>query len=208
MELSQIRRSSLVIEKDFINHPKTLIAVAVHQKEREIVGGGILYDLESHNQIDFWLGEKTPVSYPYISFFLSLRNKQPLLKVIEHFQGFDLLMVEGAGKQHPRYFGLACELGVDLDIPTIGITQRSLFGEIDFFHPIDNKECDYEIFPVVNEKLLIAYFIRKKSNKQGIFLSIGHKISLQTAVSTVLPLLIYKLPEPLRLVKSLLKESD
>ncbi|MHA2247713.1 MAG: endonuclease V [Candidatus Hodarchaeales archaeon] len=208
MERTQIKRASLVEEKDYFNNPKTLLAVAVSQKRQKIMGGSILYDLESHNQIDSWLGEMIHAPHRYISTLLSLRNKQPLLQVINQSREFDLLMVEGAGKQHPRHFGLACELGVDLNVPTIGITQRSLFGEIDFSHPLEKKEYDYNIYPVFEEKHLIAYFIKKQSNKQGIFLSIGHKISLQTALETILPLLIFKLPEPLRLVKSLLKNYN
>lgn len=116
-------------------------------------------------------------------------------------------MVEGAGKHHPRYFGLACELGLDLDIPTVGITQKSLVGEIIFSQPLEKKDYDNDIYPVLYEENLIAYFIKKRSNKRGIFLSIGHKVTLLTAVNIIMPLLIFKLPEPLRLVKMLLKKS-
>jgi len=185
-----------------------VLAVAIHQKKQEIRAGGILYDIEFAKQIDSWLGETIPAPYPYISTYLTLRNKQPLRQVINQFQRFDLLMVEGAGRQHPRYFGLACELGLDLDIPTVGITQRPLLGVINFLQPLEKKDYNYYIFPVLDEENLIAYFIRKKSNKKGIFLSIGHKITLLTAVNIILPLLLFKLPEPLRLVKMLLKKSN
>ncbi|MFX0211818.1 MAG: endonuclease V, partial [Candidatus Hodarchaeota archaeon] len=204
---TQIKRASLVEEIDYIKNPKTVLAVAIYQKKQEIRAGGILYDLEITKQIDSWLGEVIPAPYPYIRTYLTLRNKQPLRKVINKFQKFDLLMVEGAGRQHPRYFGLACELGLDLDIPTVGITQRPLLGKINFSQPLEQKDYNYDIFPVLHNENLIAYFISKKSNRNGIFLSIGHKITLLTAVSIILPLLVFKLPEPLRIVKMLLKRS-
>ncbi|UCE14444.1 MAG: endonuclease V [Candidatus Heimdallarchaeota archaeon] len=182
--------------------------MAVHQRNQQIRAGGILFDLESHQQSDCWLGEFISVPSPYMSTFLSLRNKQVLLDVIHHFQDVDLLLVEGAGKQHPRYFGLACEIGVDLDIPTIGITKSSLWGEIDFSHSLYKEGFNYNIFPVYDKTLLIAYFIKKIGNKRGIFVSIGHKISLETTLDIILALLVYRIPEPLRLVKKLLKEAD
>lgn len=203
----QVIRASLVEEEDYIKKTKTLLAIAVLQKNQEIRAGGVLYDLKSNTQLDSQLGEFITASSPYVSSFLSLRNKQPILQVISKFHNFDLLMVEGAGRQHPRRFGLACELGVDLDIPTIGITQKSLFGKIDFSQSLDKGEPDYHFFPVFDKNDIIAYFIKKRKNKKGLFLSIGHKISLHTAVEIVLPLLVYKFPEPLRLVKTLLRKS-
>ena len=204
----QVERASLVKMKDYIKNPKTLLAVTVLQKNQKLQAGGILYDLESRVQLNALLGDLFPILSPYISGFLSLRNKQPLVQLISHFRNFDLLMVEGAGRQHPRHYGLACDLGVDLNIPTIGITKSSLFGDIDFSQPLDAGQSSFDLFPVFDGNDLIAYFIRKKESKKGVFLSIGHKISLETAIDITLPLLIYKLPEPLHLVKMLLRKSD
>lgn len=206
---AQIKQSLLVEELDYVSSPKTLLAVAVHQKNHKIVGGGILYDLKTKVRLDFKIGEILPAPYPYIRGFLSLRNKQPLLQVINQMQEFDLLMVEGAGKQHPRQFGLACELGVELDIPTIGITRNSLWGEIDMSFSIKEhlREKMFEVFPVYDGEKPLAYFIKKKNHNRGIFISVGHKISLKTATDVILPLIINRLPEPLRLVKSLIKTS-
>ncbi len=208
MKHSQSERASLIEQADYIVSPKTLLAIAVSQRNKGIQGGGILYDLESQNQIDSWLGEISPAPYPYVSTFLSLRNKPSLEEVINAFWGkFDILLVEGAGVQHPRHFGLACELGVDFDISVIGITRNSLWGELNMSYPIETykREKKHDIFPVYDGERLLAYFIRRKENKQGIFISVGHKISLNTAVDIILPLSRYMLPEPLRLVKSLLK---
>jgi deoxyribonuclease V len=116
-------------------------------------------------------------------------------------------MVEGAGRQHPRRYGLACDLGVDLDIPTIGVTKSPLFGNIDFSQPFDRGRSTFDLFPVLNRNDVIAYFIRKLGNKKGIYVSIGHKISLITAIDITLPLLVRRLPEPLHLIKILLKNS-
>lgn len=207
---TQIERASLVDQSDCLINPKTLLAVAISQQNSKIRGGGILYSLEYQKQIDSWIGDIYQAPYPYVSTFLSLRNKSSLIEVIKAFWGkFDLVLVEGAGVQHPRYFGLACELGVDLDISVIGITRNSLWGEINMSYPVELRqvESEHEIFPVYDKEKLLAYFIRRKNHKKGLYLSIGHKISLRTALEIILLLIVNKLPEPLRLVKSLLKEK-
>jgi len=204
----QVQRASLVKLNDYLNKPKILLAVTVLQKNQQLRAGGVLYDLETKMQLNSLLGNHSPVSSPYISGFLSLRNKMPLLNIIAKFHKFDLLMVEGAGRQHPRHYGLACDLGVDLDIPTIGITKKSLYGKIDFSKSLDKRGSSFDLYPVYDRNDLIAYFIKRPKNKKGLFLSIGHKISLETAVDITLPLLEHTLPEPLYLVKMLLKNSN
>ena len=204
----QIQRSSLVKVNDYLQKPKILLAVTVLQMNQKLRAGGVLYDLETRRQLDSLFGNLSPVSSPYISGFLTLRNKIPLLNIISNFHKFDLLMVEGAGRQHPRRYGLACDLGVDLDIPTIGITQKSLYGEIDFSQSLDKGGSNFHLYPVYDMNDLIAYFIKRPKKKKGLFLSIGHKISLETAVDITLPLLEHKLPEPLYLVKMLLKNAN
>ncbi|MFX0170815.1 MAG: endonuclease V [Candidatus Hodarchaeota archaeon] len=179
----------------------------MYQRTEKIRGGGILYDLELMTQIESWIGDEISISTPYIPTFLILRNKPVLKPVIKHFWGrFDLILVEGAGIQHPAFCGFASELGVDFDVPTIGITKNSLLGEINWFDPLKKCTNEHEVYPVYYEKRLIAYFIKKKKNKKGIFLSIGNKLSLKTAIDIVLPLMQYRIPEPLRQIKILLKE--
>ncbi|MHA2225228.1 MAG: endonuclease V [Candidatus Hodarchaeales archaeon] len=204
----QSQRSSLVKEKDYLINPKIALAISVQQINRKIRGGGILYDINTQSQLDSHLGTMTSSTFPYIPTFLSLRNKQSAKEIISFYQGrFDLLLVEGSGRQHPRSFGLACELGVDFEIPTIGITQNSLWGNIDFSQTIDKKGFSFDIHPVFADNTLIAYFIRKKLHKKGVFISIGHKVSLLTALDIILPHIVFRVPEPIRIVKSLLKKG-
>ncbi len=62
-------------------------------------------------------------------------------------------------------------------------------------------------FPVYDGDDKIAYFVRKSNNKRGIFISVGNNISLDSALKIMIPTLIYRIPNPLRLAKTLLKES-
>ena len=60
----QVERASLVKMKDYINEPKTLLAVTVLQKNQKLRAGGILYDLQTRVQIDALLGEYIPIYFP------------------------------------------------------------------------------------------------------------------------------------------------
>jgi len=100
----------------------------------------------------------------------------------------DILIVDAHGIAHPRFFGMASHIGLLLDIPTIGIAKKLMVG----------KKQDNKI--VFNNKI-IAQEVKTKEYSKPLYVSIGHKVSLKTAVEIVnkcikLP---HKLPEPLHL---------
>lgn len=71
-----------------------------------------------------------PISFPYISTFLSFREGPAIVNAFGKLKTRpDLLLIDGAGINHPRGAGLATHIGVALDVPTIGITKRILCGE-------------------------------------------------------------------------------
>lgn len=125
------------------------------------------------------------VEHPYVPGLLFLRESEPILdalKKLEH--DYDVLMIDGHGVLHPRRFGLACYVGMQTDKPTIGIGKSLLCGTV------KNNTV------LLNGK--VAGHILKK-NKRPIYVSIGHKISLKTAVKLVKEVSKYRIPEPLRL---------
>jgi len=126
------------------------------------------------------------VKFPYILTYLSFREIPIIEKLIESAinSGIEkskiLLMTDGNGILHPNGIGIASHIGVELDIATIGVAKGLLCGET----------VNKEIF--INGKLA-----GKKIGK--IYVSPGHKISLNTAVSVVKKFLKYSIPEPIRL---------
>lgn len=64
------------------------------------------------------------VDFPYIPGYLSFREVPVLLRTFEQLpQDPDLMIVDGQGMMHPRFFGLACHLGVITGWPTIGCAK-------------------------------------------------------------------------------------
>lgn len=203
----QKRQSSLVSEMDVYIKVEYILAITFSQIESSIRSIGLLYNLKTQSSINHWISETFPVYHKYVPSFLILRRKKPATAVINHYRNkFDIVMIEGAGRQHPRKFGLACEIGVAQNIPIIGIIKRSLWGNIDYRFPTEYSH--YTTFPVYDGDDKIAYFIKKKENKKGIFISIGNNISLDSALKIVVPMLNYRIPEPMRLANTLLKTSE
>ena len=204
--IKQKMSSSLINEINSFTQAKVLLVTATKQINKILFSIGLLYDLDNNTYKEHWISGAFPVSHKYIPGFLSLRRKLPVVAAINHFTNkFDVVMIEGAGRQHPRKYGLACEIGVEENIPVIGIITHSLWGEIDYRNSTEYSDCTS--FPVYDGDDKIAYFVRKKKNKRGIFVSVGNNISLNSALKIIISILIYRIPEPLRLAKNLLKKS-
>src|SRR5205814_1796973 len=106
----------------------------------------------------------------------------------------DVMIVDGQGYAHPRRFGLACHLGVYLDRPVIGCAKTRLTGE--YAEPGPNLG-DFSLLRDGEE--VIGAVLRTKAGTKPVFVSVGHKISLDTAITMVVNCLRgYRLPEPTR----------
>jgi len=122
---------------------------------------------------------QTIVEYPYVPGLLMLREAEPIFYTLKLLKNsYDLLLIDGHGLLHPRRCGLACYIGVSLDKPTIGVAKSRLCGTV---RPDGFVELDGEI---------LGYAISKK-----LYISVGHRVTLKTAITLVKELGI----EPLRL---------
>jgi len=136
------------------------------------------------------------VDFPYIPGLLSFRESPLTLAACEKLSITpDLVLVDGQGIAHPRRFGLASHLGLFLDTPTIGCAKSLLCGRHD---KPDLEPGSYAEVSDGNETIGVA--LRTKHGVKPVYVSIGHKIDLQTAIRWVLECCRgYRLPEPTRL---------
>jgi deoxyribonuclease V len=137
-----------------------------------------------------------PITFPYIPGLLSFREAPVCLAAAEKLKIVpDCIIVDGQGIAHPRRLGLACHLGLFLDIPTIGCAKSRLIG--DFKEPGLAKGS---ISPLINKGEIIGSVVRSRSNVKPVFVSAGHKCRLSDAVRIVLDCCgRYRLPEPSRI---------
>ncbi|MBU49785.1 MAG: deoxyribonuclease V [Deltaproteobacteria bacterium] len=145
--------------------------------------------VESHYHV-------SPVELPYIPGLLAFREMPNVLKAYELLENEpDLIVVDGHGISHPRKMGIATHIGIELDKPTIGVAKKRLVGKYDEPGPEKGEWTE-----LVRAKKVIGRVLRNKKRTNPIFISPGHKITLEEAFDFVEKSTTkYRLPEPTRI---------
>jgi deoxyribonuclease V len=137
----------------------------------------------------------TKTTFPYIPGYLSFREIPAVLEALEKLSIIpDLLLCDGQGIAHPRRFGLACHIGVLTNIPAIGVAKTRFIGEHD---TVPELRGSWQ--PLHDQSEIIGAVLRTRTATKPLYISIGHKITLTTALEYVLKCTPkYRLPETTR----------
>ncbi|HEY9810147.1 MAG TPA: deoxyribonuclease V [Halomicronema sp.] len=137
----------------------------------------------------------TKTTFPYIPGYLSFREIPAVLEALEKLSIIpDLLLCDGQGIAHPRRFGLACHIGVLTNIPAIGVAKTRFIGEHD---TVPEPRGSWQ--PLHDQSEIIGAVLRTRTATKPLYISIGHKITLTTALEYVLKCTPkYRLPETTR----------
>ena len=140
--------------------------------------------------------EEEPLRMPYVPGLLSFREAPVILRAFERVRQVpDLILVDGQGIAHPRRLGIASHLGVLLDLPAIGCAKSIFVGT---HGPLAEEVGAQQ--PLVDHGEVVGMAVRTRARVKPMYISIGHRISLATAVRYVLACgRGYRLPEPTRL---------
>jgi deoxyribonuclease V len=138
---------------------------------------------------------KAEVRFPYIPGLLSFREVDAALAALQRLRiRPDLLLCDGHGLAHPRRFGLACHLGVLADMPAIGVAKSRLIGTHEEPAPERGSWT-----PLIDASEIIGAVLRTRTGVRPVYVSIGHRVSLETAVRFVLACTRwFRLPETTR----------
>ncbi|MFA0758864.1 MAG: hypothetical protein KEFWMYNX_000947 [Candidatus Fervidibacter sp.] len=140
-----------------------------------------------------------PVTFPYVPGLLAFRESPAVLAAFEKLRHDpDVALFDAQGRAHPRHFGLACHIGILLDLPSIGCAKSRLYGRADELP--DEPKAMTPLYDPVDGRVL-GMVVRTKKSAPPVYVSVGHKVSLKTAVRFVLQCTKegQRLPEPLRL---------
>ena len=175
---------------------RTVAGADVHFPSREMVRAAVVLLSFPHLELLDESVHEGPCSFPYIPGLLSFREIPPILEALKGLEGsIDLLLCDGQGIAHPRGLGLASHLGLLLDIPTIGCAKSPLYGEFD--QPLPAKGSRTPIRSPHGRT--IGTVLRTRDKTRPLFVSVGHRIDIRTAVRMVLATTTrYRIPEPLR----------
>jgi len=142
--------------------------------------------------------------FPYIPGLRAFREIPAILAALAGLKSVpDILMVDGLGIAHPRRMGIAAHLGVLLDHPTIGVAKSRLTGRHEMPGPLKGDHT-----PLMAGKEQIGVVLRSRDNVNPLFISPGHRVSMQTTLDlTSRCLTKYRLPEPTRMADKFSKVS-
>jgi deoxyribonuclease V len=179
-----------VITHDYLNNNniRNVCGIDVSYKDINAFCSAVMVNKNTLEIIEI-VNEKSIVKFSYISGLFMLREAKPLLKTLRLLKNtFDLVLIDGHGILHPRKCGLASYIGIMIDKPTIGVAKSLLCGSI-----LKNNYVEYN-------KTILGYRI-SKNDKKNIYVSVGHKISLETAIDIIKKLTKKSefIPEPLRI---------
>ncbi|MCX8133407.1 MAG: deoxyribonuclease V [Roseococcus sp.] len=144
-----------------------------------------------------WAGASLPAPLPYIPGLLAFREAPAVMAALAALpERPDLLMVDGQGIAHPRRCGLAAHLGVLCDLPSIGVAKSRLIGAPEA--PLG--EAPGAVVRLRDGEEVVGALLRSRARAHPLHVSIGHRVSLETALSWVRATLRgHRLPEPTRL---------
>jgi len=120
--------AAMVREEPLAHPPRTIAAVDVHLGADRAIAVAALVSYPDLEPIAIVSGD-APLAYPYVPGLLSWRELPAAVAALEQLpEAPDVLLADGQGRAHPRRFGLACHLGLAVNLPTLGCAKSILVG--------------------------------------------------------------------------------
>jgi len=162
---------------------------------RSCIAGVVLWDLAERRVLERHTALR-PLRFPYVPGLLSFREAPAVLAALQELSALpDVLVCDGHGLAHPRRFGIACHVGLILDLPTVGCAKSRLCGEHAEPGPRRGSEA-----PLVHRGEVVGAVLRTRAGVKPVYVSAGHRIDLPGAIRLVLGCAErFRLPEPTRL---------
>lgn len=170
--------------------------IAICVKEKKLVCGIILFSYPDLEEIERVWTVSDEV-FPYIPGLLGFREAPCVISTFGKLrERCDMIMIDGHGLAHPRGFGLACHVGVLLDIPAIGVAKKCLYGT---FAKPGLKKGERSLM-MGKDREIVGAALRTRDGVKPVFVSVGNRTDLDTAVMIALECSRgLRIPEPTRL---------
>lgn len=205
IEIQERLRHKVIVEDDF-GEIRYVAGVDIgFEAEGTVTRAAIaVLRLEDLSLQDYAIA-RLPTSFPYIPGFLSFREIPAARTALASLkQQPDILLCDGQGIAHPRRLGIASHLGLLTNMPAIGVAKTLLTGR---HGPLADEKGAWE--PLVNRNEVIGAVLRTRAGTKPLYISSGHRISLQSAIDLVMRCTTkYRLPETTRWAHRLASSSD
>lgn len=195
MRLQERLRERVVLEDRFGAIRFVAGADLAFDPETQVAFAGVIvYRFPGLEEVERRMARRK-LRFPYVPGLLSFREGPVLLSAFSRLRTEpDLILIDGHGRAHPRLFGIACHLGVLFNKPTIGCAKSLLVGE----HDVPGSR-EGAATPLVFRGERVGMALRTRKNVKPLYVTPGHRVSLESAVRLVLACLDgFRIPKPTR----------
>ena len=168
--------------------------VAYHEDGERLAAAIVVLDTADHRVVDTAVVQGR-AAFPYVPGLFAFREIPALLTALDRLTVRpDVLICDGHGLAHPRRFGLACHLGVLTDLPSFGVGKTPLVGS---WEPPGERRGGRSA--LIDDGETVGAVLRTRDAVKPVFVSIGHRMDLDTACALTLGLTPrFRLPETTR----------
>ncbi|GAA3135495.1 endonuclease V [Planomonospora alba] len=174
--------------------PATVAGVDVAYRGDRLAAAVVVLDAATHRIVE-QVAVAGRTAFAYVPGLLAFRELPSLVEALERLTAVpDLIVCDGYGLAHPRRFGLACHLGVLTGLPTVGVGKTAFVGS---HREPGHRRGDWSELLLDGD--VVGRVLRTQDGVKPVFVSVGHRIDLDTACRHVLALSPrYRLPETTR----------
>ncbi|MEM1537566.1 MAG: endonuclease V [Candidatus Nezhaarchaeales archaeon] len=199
--LQRLIASRRIEEDDFQTPVEFVTGVDVAYSGNIAAGVAVVLKLGSFEVVEVKV-HIDKVRFPYMPTLLSFREFPVIRGALMKLNSRpSITFVNGQGVAHPYRCGLATYLGVMMNMATIGVTKSKLCGKV--------GDYQGDIAPLVDGGEVVGVALLPPGSLKPIYVSVGNKVSLNTAVTLVKKALKpgSRMPEPVRQADLLAKRS-
>ncbi len=197
----QLRAAMQVSEVDAFEQVRTVGAADAAYEGDTAFAVAVRCDAETLEVEDIADAE-LPVDFPYIPTYLAFREFAPVEAAVRKLRRSpDVLFIDGHGRLHPSLGGFACYAGVRLGLPTVGIAKHPLVGR-----PDRSMRLVRGAIPLTLDGVVRGYAWTPPGSSRPIYVSVGHRVALESALRLVQRTTRRHVPEPLRIADRISKE--
>jgi len=167
---------------------------AFSNDKQTIFAAAVVYDREMQRIVEASHATR-PAEFPYVPGFLSFREGPAILQAVRALRHeFGAVLFDGQGFVHPRRCGIASHLAIQLDQPGVGVAKSRLIGTFGKLASAAGATT-----PLLEGDEQIGVVLRTQKAIRPLFVSVGHRVDLASAVKLVLACCTrHRVPEPTR----------
>ncbi len=186
-----------VVQRPIADMPRLIggLDCAFSRDERTIFAAAVTWDAVEQRVVEQRVVRRA-LRFPYVPGLLSFRETPAILGAFSRLRTRpEVVLCDGQGLAHPRRLGLACHVGLWLELPTIGCAKSRLCGEYD-----EPGAARGDWRPLRLQGDVVGGVLRTRERVKPMFISPGHGCDVESAIRIVLAAITrYRMPEPTRL---------